>query len=261
MSKPMKHLFLTTILGLVAASAIGQTATNFNCADCKGIDHDLFSELDSGKVIVIDWVMPCSSCTGPSLTAYNVVESFQASHPGRVRMYLCDDYANTSCTSLNSWRNNQGLTNATTFSDASISMTDYGAAGMPKVVVLGGSSHSVFFTADFTLSGEDLQQAIEDALAAATGIHGAHQLDLLPTILPNPAEGRATVTLHLPAADHVDMELLDLAGKPVLHLFTGTMAQGAQRVELPTDQLPEGLYLLRLSTGAAFYTTKLAVAR
>src|SRR6185436_8668613 len=132
----MKKSVLLTALCMMHFAPFAQTAVDFTANDCDGNSHNLFSELNSGKVIVLCWVMPCGACTGPSLTTLNVVNSYSATNPNTVFMYIVDDYANTSCTSLDSWRNHEGLGSAKSFSNASINMADYGAAGMPKVVVI-----------------------------------------------------------------------------------------------------------------------------
>ena len=181
----MKKHFLTMVLSVATVLASAQTATNFNCNDCSNVPHELFAELDAGKVIVLVWVMPCGACTGPSLTTYNVVESYQSSNPDKVRMYLCDDFANTSCTSLNSWKNSTGLTNAVTFSDAAINMGDYGSAGMPKIVVLGGGGHTVFYNVNNTVNITDLQDGIDAALLA-TGIQEQSELASSLNVYPDP---------------------------------------------------------------------------
>jgi hypothetical protein len=84
----MKKLILVFLVALFSYVANGQTATNFTCNDCTGVSHTLFDELDAGNVIVLCWVMPCGSCIGPTLTTYNVVQSFATSHPGRVKLYI-----------------------------------------------------------------------------------------------------------------------------------------------------------------------------
>src|ERR1041385_2523437 len=155
----MKKQLLT--IALLAASLVGiaQTAVNFTCNDCNVTSHDLFAELDAGKVIVLCWVMPCGNCIAPSVTTHSVVSSYQSSNPNTVYMYLCDDYANSSCATLNSFKSSNGLMNAITFSDASINMADYGSTGMPKIVVVGGPNHTVFYNANNTVNSANLQSA------------------------------------------------------------------------------------------------------
>src|SRR6185436_4860235 len=113
--------------------------------------HDLFAELDAGKVIVICWVMPCPACVNPALTTHNIVQTYQSTNPYKVIMYLVDDFANTTCTSLETWQNNTGVPDATPFSNSAINMNDYGGPGMPKIVVIGGPNHTVFYNTDYTV--------------------------------------------------------------------------------------------------------------
>src|SRR5258706_1435857 len=163
----MKKFTLLFFMLLAAGFAGAQSvAKNFNCNDCNSNNHDLFTELDAGKVIVLCWVMPCSLCSGPASSANSIVNSFATSNPGKVKFYLVDDVANTSCSSLNSWGASTGLTNYTSFSNSSIKMTDYGITGMPKIVVLsGGSSHLVYFNQSDSLNTVTFNAAIKNAIS------------------------------------------------------------------------------------------------
>ena len=71
-----KILFIIAAL-FISIFGSAQVAPNFTATDCNGTSIDLYSQLDAGKVIVICWVMPCSSCIPASKTSYNVVQSFQ----------------------------------------------------------------------------------------------------------------------------------------------------------------------------------------
>jgi len=244
----MKKHFLTMVLSVATVLASAQTATNFNCNDCSNVPHELFAELDAGKVIVLVWVMPCGACTGPSLTTYNVVESYQSSNPDKVRMYLCDDFANTSCTSLNSWKNSTGLTNAVTFSDAAINMGDYGSAGMPKIVVLGGGGHTVFYNVNNTVNITDLQDGIDAALLA-TGIQEQSELASSLNVYPDPIMDNAQIKFTLARSADVTLDLYDLSGKLVKNVYGGRLSAGVHSIELATDAIPAAVYLVKLSDG------------
>ena len=141
----------------------GAPAVNFTALDCDGVSHDLFQELDDNVIVVMAWVMPCTTCISDPLEAINFVDEFATSHPGRVVFYLVDDYANTTCPNLAGWADFYGLGNAKKFSDTSIKMSDYGVDGMPKIVVLGGANHQVYFNKNS--SAEGVKEAIEKALS------------------------------------------------------------------------------------------------
>ncbi|MCC6542056.1 MAG: T9SS type A sorting domain-containing protein [Flavobacteriales bacterium] len=242
-----KHLLA---FALIATTLLGaaQTAPNYTGADCAGNPHDLYAELDAGKVLVLMWVMPCPPCVGPSLTTYNVVQSYQSSHPDRVRMYLCDDYANTSCAALNGWKNINGLTNATTFSDPSLVMTNYGTPAMPKMMVLGGTDHATYYSAKVTVDPNTLQSAINAALAA-TSIGEPNALVSDVSIHPVPATDQAWIDITLSRTTELMIDLHDLSGKAVQRIHNGPLPPGTQRIELTTLTIPAGMYVVRITDG------------
>ena len=255
----MNKLITTAALGLTALLATAQTATNFNCADCHGDMHDLFAELDAGKVVVIDWVMPCAACTGPSLTTYNVVQSYQASHPGQVQMYVVDDYANTNCSSLNTWKTNIGIPNTVSFSNAIIDMDDYGGPGMPKIVVLGGSAHTVFYNTDNTVDATALQNAINAALLVA-GVEEPGQFAAGFAIRPVPATDQAHITFRLAQAAPVQLGLYNTTGTLVRNIHGGALPAGPHNMAVDTYDLPTGLYVVRLTDGRQQASLPLPIA-
>ena len=142
----MKKILLASLFCLFSLQFINaQTyATNFTEDDCDGVSHDLFNELDAGNIIVISFVMPCGPCATYSYPAYDAVESFATSHPGKVHFYIADDHLSTACVILENYANNYNMSNSTIFSNPNIAWSDYGTYGMPKVVVLGGSDHLVY---------------------------------------------------------------------------------------------------------------------
>jgi len=255
----MKKAVLTVLSLFFVYAVSAQTAVNFTCNDCSGVNHDLFTELDAGKVIVLDWVMPCGACVSASLTTHNVVQSYASSHPNTVKMYLVDDYANTNCTSLNSWKNANGLSQAVTFVNAAINMLDYQSTGMPKVVVLGGSNHTVFYNANTAVNATSLQNAINSALLT-TGIQNPNKLSAAMTVFPNPASSQSQLKFTMAESAPVDVQLFNLEGKMMHTLFSGKAVQGENQVTLNTAELAAGMYLVKLSDGAKSDFINLVVA-
>lgn len=254
----MKKELLSILLALVTTIGISQPATNFTCDDCKGTTHDLFTELDAGKVIVLCWVMPCGSCVGPSLTTYNVVESFQANYPNTVYMYLCDDYANTNCVSLNSWASGYNIVNATLFSNSAISMTDYGTPGMPKIVVVAGTDHQVLYNSNNSVNATLLQEAINSALST-TDIEDSGIKHEAITLLPNPVNEVSILTCKIEKSSNVKIELINLEGKMIKNLYSGNLAQGENMVELNFSSFNSGIYFIKYSDGIRTEMIKVAV--
>src|SRR4051812_35007570 len=88
--------FVCSFLLLASAVAQSQSIQNWTKTDCDGQKHTLFSELDSGNVVIMDFAMthclPCSTATA-ALTQLHA--GFEATNPGNVRHYAIgyiDDY-------------------------------------------------------------------------------------------------------------------------------------------------------------------------
>lgn len=259
----MKQIYLFLISMIFGITSFGQTATNFTCNDCNGGSHDLFTELDAGKVVVLCWVMPCSTCIPNSKTSYNVVNSYQSTNPGRVFFYMVDDYANTVCSSLNSWANTNGMPQSAfsqRFVNTSINMTNYGAAGMPKIVVLGGSSHSVFFNSTVsTFNASNLQTAINNALNT-TGIENLGFDFNKMSLFPIPAGNQTTLSIDLNEKSNVKVELYNFVGKKVSELNKDQLSSGINEIQINTSELTNGIYFVKISVADRNKLMKLIVS-
>jgi hypothetical protein len=248
----MKRILL--VLALVASSsmfAIAQTtATNFTATDCNGNTHTLFNKLDSGKVVVLVWVMPCSMCVSDGDAAYDAAQSFATSHPGKVLYYLVDDYGNTSCSSLAAWATSSGIgaTNRTIFGNAGmlIDENDYGGTGMPHVTVIGGASHTIFFNQrNGSNNGPAIQAAIQQALGT-TGIQQPSNNGNEVSIYPNPASDKISVSYSLTRAGEVHLEVINVNGA-VVKTLSQKQASGQQSATIDFDvALAPGNYTLKL---------------
>lgn len=254
-------LILTTILA--SFGAFSQTATDFTCNDCTGSSHNLFSELDGGKVVVLVWVMPCSSCVGPTLTTYNVVNSINATYANRVNMYIVDDYANTSCSSLTSWCTSNGFTNTRKFSNAIIKISDYGTAGMPKIVVIGNSTHHVYYNANNTVNATLLNTAIISALEDfSVGIKTPVSKES-GTIrcFPNPASTKVSLTFSVEKSGSYKLYVFNHSAEQMEQPETFEFSPGEHTVELSTTSFKNGVYFARLYNETETKTAKFVVSR
>lgn len=239
---------LTFFLSITFAHA--QTATNFTCNDCSGVSHDLFTELDAGKVIVLVWVMPCSGCVAPTTLAYNTVQTYQSTNPNQVFLYVADDYANSTCNTINSWCNSIGVAQnawSIRFSNAAINMLDYGSTGMPKVVVLGGPNHTVFYNANNTFNQTSLQNAINAALLSTSVKENEIAIGL--NVFPNPSSTASIANIVLQKKSQINVALYDLQGQLVKTVFNGTFEAGSNDLPITTAELPSAMYLVRVSDG------------
>jgi hypothetical protein len=255
----MKKSLLIALAMLIGSIGIAQTtAINFNCNDCNGSNHDLFTELNAGKVIVLVWVMPCSACISASRTAYDDVQTYSATNPGRVLFYLADDYANTSCSTLSAWGNTNSMPDAVVFSNTAINPANYGNVGMPKIVILGGTSHTVFYNEDNGANLSGINPAIDQAMVAA-GIEENSNTVSEVNLYTDFANNTATLFYDLNTENSVNIDIFDITGKKINTISISNQAAGKHEVQIDMENLNSGLYFLKLNTSGFSKVVKFVV--
>ena len=95
---------------------------------------------------------------------------------------------------------------------------------------------------------------------AAETVPEAAGLSLGP-VAPNPIAGRATVPFALDLPASVSLRLVDLQGREVRRLASGSYPAGAHTVPLDTHGLAAGVYLVRLDAPRASRTVTVTVVR
>jgi hypothetical protein len=256
----MKQKMLIAIFVLVSNLCFSQSiATNFNCNDCAGSNHDLFTELNAGKIVVLCWVMPCSSCISPSRTAYDVVQTYTSSQPGRVLFYLVDDYANTPCNTLTTWGNNNGMPNAVKFSNAAINPADYGIVGMPKIVIVGGVYHKVYYNENDGANTAGIQPAIDLALSES-GIDETNSPVSEFNLFPNPIQNSAKLTYTLKEKSNVSLAIINVFGETTSLISSENQTPGEYNREINYATLSNGVYFLRLAADNKVKIMKVVVS-
>ncbi|MDI1356004.1 MAG: T9SS type A sorting domain-containing protein [bacterium] len=249
------------IFGLFSLNS--QTAVNFNANDCAGNNHDLFTELDAGKIIVLVWVMPCAVCIGPAIGAGNTVKTYTASHP-EVKYYLADDLANTTCATLGSWATTNGIANATKFSDAGVNETGYGATGMPHIVVLSGKNHLVYGNQRDVLDVNLLKQSIDAAIAAnsstVTGLKALGSLANGARLFPNPSNNLIHINFELSQISPISIEIINELGITVKSILAESPQNGTNTYDISLDDISiNGIYFLSLNIGDEKTLLKFAI--
>jgi hypothetical protein len=78
-------------------------------------------------------------------------------------------------------------------------------------------------------------------------------------ITPNPVSGQARVSFGLSRAGDVRLTLYDVTGKVVRNIAQGRFPAGGSALDLRTNGLASGIYLLKLATDEAVTTAKLII--
>jgi len=253
----IKILFYILFAAMAQTAGAQVPATDFTAEDCMGNTHNLYSYLDSGNAVVICWVMPCSMCEGPAISANRVTAGFGQSLPGKVVYFVVDDYGNTPCNQMSTWLNTHDLTYAIALSDTSVSMLDYGPYGMPKTVVIG-PDREVYFQANGAAADDSvaIRNAINQALGSSLSvITTGGPADL--SLYPNPSSGESMLMFTLPDASYILAELYDQGGRKLQTIFSGNRPAGKQILAVHTSGLKTGSYLVRIKAGDSVWTARL----
>jgi len=236
-------MIITAILTTLGFAYAQTTATDFTTNDCNGISHTLFDELDNDKVIVIAWVMPCAPCATYAGYASDAVQSFSTSHPGIVKYYLADDYGNSTCSNLAGWAANYNITTDAIFSDALLNMTDYGTLGMPKVVVIGKNTHTIYYNENDNKTTQiGVENAITLALTPLVGVNEQAENNLNLTAYPNPTTG--IINVEYTSETPVQFDVINMLGENVFSQNTNN----TKKTTIDVSNLNKGLYFLQMIT-------------
>ncbi|MCK6695645.1 MAG: T9SS type A sorting domain-containing protein [Thermoanaerobaculia bacterium] len=247
----MKKILSFCIALVFCFSAGAQTtAANFIKTDCAGIHHNLFSELDSGYVVLLDFVMfDCSPCVTATNGLKTIHAQFEASHPGKVRFYSMGFLNYMSCPQMNNWKTEFGYTH-TMFSGESSQVEYYGGMGMPTIVVLGGlSAHKVYYNHQGYSTAENtpIIHAINLAISESTTTGANQGLDNDRfQVFPNPFDDALTIILGQVQATHVILS--DGSGREILRQALSPAA-GNATLTLPAGHPEAGLYFISLFDG------------
>ena len=142
------------------------------------------------------------------------------------------------------------------FSDAAVNMGDYGQPGMPKVVVLGGTDHKVYFNQNSSSQG--INTAIDLALSESTNsIQSTINFDI--NTYPNPVRSTLNINYNLDQKSNLKFEVFNLLGAKVSS-ETKKLNQLSGIHTLNLNDLNNGSYLLKISTKEMQKVIKFSVA-
>lgn len=131
----------------------------------------------------------------------------------------------------NSYRPNA----ASVWTKASVSLGSF--ANKPNVRIkfrwVSGARSNNFYIDDVTISGSPL--GMEDL---------EHQIGL--NVAPNPTADMTTVTMTLPEASKISMEVVDVLGRDSRNIFSSEMTNGTHRFDVNLSDYAIGVYYLRI---------------
>jgi hypothetical protein len=109
-------------------------------------------------------------------------------------------------------------------------------------------------TSGDTIYAENLTLTLKSATALNEVLKSAYM-----HLFPMPAHDLVNVQYELNQSAQVVVNLMDLSGKMVQHVFEGQQTAGAQQLRISTDALQSGIYLIQMQINGNAITKKLIV--
>jgi hypothetical protein len=103
------------------------------------------------------------------------------------------------------------------------------------------------------LTGVIIKYAPETGVEEGSGVPGGA---VLGTVHPNPSAGRFQIPVLLTESLEARIEVYDITGRRVALLWEGLLPAGEHGFEWEAPGMPDGCYLVRLSTPEASETTR-----
>lgn len=246
----MKNIFFSIVFvfTLVAAKAQPVVAMDFTDNDCNGNMHNLYTTLDSGEVVILEYFMNCSSCIVAGQTITPMFNQLAATYPGKVNFYAFA-YNNTmTCATANSVINGNGI-NAIPFDSGATQVAYYGGFGMPTIAVVAGGFHSVLFVnVGFATGDTAVMAAAIHNFFATIGIGENNTNVSSMTTFPNPASENIQINYELADNSDVTFQVVNTLGQTVRETQMGDMAAGNYTTSVSVADLEAGVYFIRMNT-------------
>lgn len=242
--KNIHTLLILPLLFLLSFNARSQTtAIDFEQAECEGAFHHLFTELDAGNVVILEFVMlNCAPCIVGTKALESITAPYENSHPGRVHIYSFGFLNSYTCDQILGWKNDNNFTHPV-FNNGEDQVDYYGGMGMPTIVVVGTNDHKVFYKSiGYTPAIDDeIKQALDSALLYnPTGVgekDAISRFKIYPTI--------ASDHFYIEAGEELsgsEIILYDTFGREMLI----TRLTEQERILISLEGLASGLYIARI---------------
>ena len=238
------------------------TAMQLSGTDCNGVYHDLFADLDAGKVVLLHFFMAsCGSCPPPAQAIQAMANNVMMSHPGMITGYAIPFNNTTDCNYTAAWVSSNGLSLYAPFDSGQTQVAHYGGFGMPTVVMLAGSNHSVLFTSlSFSISDTtEMRDSILSFFNSTAGINDLPNSVAAFNVFPNPVSDVMSINLELKESSSVLIDITGITGKQIAIIADEKQSTGFAKKQFSTSTLPNGNYLVRLSVNGKSVTKKISI--
>lgn len=97
-------------------------------------------------------------------------------------------------------------------------------------------------------------------LPVVTSVEEQKSFNILE-MFPNPAKESLNLSIDLNRESRANVEIYNMVGARVLHGDYGNLGSGLSQISIPVNQLPEGMYMVKVTAGKQQQTQKLLINR
>lgn len=265
MKKIYPFLLIIFTLSIAKVSFSQPTvAYDFNMNDCSGNMHHLFSELDSGNVVIMElFMLSCSPCVDAGNELEPMFQNLKATCSNKIIFYHMGYTNSYNCSQITSWVSTNGYTSIPIDSGA-IQTAYYGGMGMPTIAVVAGNTHKVLHTTVGYTPGDTAM--IADSIRTFFGcstVNVAEQTNAsLVSVTPNPSNGQFTVSVrHAGFVSASAQTLKQVQDEIEVYNVMGKKIFSSSQFQIDISNQPNGIYFLRGKANGRTFSQKIILQK
>jgi hypothetical protein len=258
-----QFLFFLVILFLLNPVSSQTVAQDWTHTDCiSNNQYNLFSLLDSHKVVVMEFEMGCSTCNIAANFLDSIKQIYDVSHPAKVKFFAMDYWPGHTCTNIQTFVNSNGLSFGG-FAGCAADKNYYASSSpMPMIVITGGAGHQVYYKKLFYDSTQSVPivNAIDQALAdIASAIATASNIPFSVSVSAFPSQQDVFLIISSDGNVMLEAEVFNLTGQKILQQEIVVSEKGYHKVKLNLSSTADGVYFLRYKRGLDIRTVKFVI--
>lgn len=265
----MKKIYTSILALILTCSHINAqtTAVNFNMSDCNGNMHNLFSELDAGKVVIMEFFMlSCSPCIDAGNALDPMFTRLKATCSNNINYYQFGFTNSYNCSQITNWVTSHNFTSVPIDSGA-YQVGYYNGMGMPSIAVVAGKSHKVLYLCNANTASFDVVKdtaVIADSIRTffnckPTGIKKPTQNISSISLVPNPASTNLSLSFDSKSEGVLQLSIVNLTGQKIMDFPKENIRTGIWNKTYELPHIPSGFYFIRGDLNGDNFTRKISI--